>query len=249
MDDSYNDQTHISSITGLLVPASLYSETRSRFYKIVPRAEKILADGTRFIDIRPPELRGSKYLKNLPNADENLIFQTLEGVVELVVTQNLEVYRSGCYITQETSKLSKDFNIDWRLHDICWLNMVSMLEAKMTQEMIVPVMDGFSATTVKTFSQFVKNMDLMRSAGWGPIMNIKNTENILGEVFYCDSRYSIFTQIADNIEYLREVADLAREGKALTSFKRRLLPISERLSPSIIREEITLLKIAEATHE
>lgn len=247
MDDSYNEQTKISSITGLLVSVKMYAETRTKFYKIVPREEHTLPGGKIIVDIRPPELRGSEYLKSLPNVDDDIKIKTFEDVAELVITRNLEVYRSGLYINQRTMKISKDFNINWRFLDLCWSRMILMLEPKLVNEMIVPVMDGFK--DFKIFSQIVKNMDLMRSAGWEPIMSVKNTENILGEVFYCDSKFSIFTQIADNVEYLRQVTDLVREGIELSEFKRRLLPISERLTPSIIREEIYRMKIDDREQE
>jgi hypothetical protein len=54
-------------------------------------------------------------------------------------------------------------------------------------------------------------MDLMRAAGMDKIMSIKNTENILGEVFYSDSKYSVFTQMVDIVAYLRNVTDCARK--------------------------------------
>jgi hypothetical protein len=211
MDESYSEVTHISSIVGLLVPVNIYTETRSKFYQIVPRVEKPLPDGRMFIDIRPPELHGCEFLKDFPNGDDDLKFKTFENVVDLIVTQKIGVYRSGYYITEDIKKVARQFGVNEKFYDLCWATLISMLEMKLAQEMIIPVMDGFQKTTVRSFSQLVKNMDLMRAAGMDKIMSIKNTENILGEVFYSDSKYSVFTQMVDIVAYLRNVTDCARK--------------------------------------
>lgn len=245
MDDCYSKETQISSITGLLVPLNVYADTRSRFYQVTPRIESLLPDGRKFNDIRPPELHSSEFLKELPNADDNLRFHTWEAIVELVLSQELEVYRCGYYITKKVRKWVSGFGTDDKLRDLCWASLISMLEMKLEQEVIIPVMDSLSKPIAKTFSQLVQTMDQMRAAGWESIMSIKHSENILGEVFYCDSKYSIFIQVADTISYLRHVTDMASKGMELTEFKKRLSTISEKLSPAIKKEEVTILKIGE----
>ena len=238
MDDSFSEDTRISSITGVLVPFNLYAETRSKFYEIVPREEGILPDGKKFINIQPPELHGSDFLTNFPDADDSLRFKTFDGIVDLINSQQLEIYRVGYYITEDVKSLFDKFSSDPKLQGLCWFSIISILESKLADEIIVPVMDGFSPSSVRAFSEIVKNMDFMRAAGWENIMSLKNTENIFGEVLYSDSKYSIFIQIADLVSYLRHVADFSREGLELTSFKQQLLHISEKLSPSIEVENI-----------
>ena len=74
-------------------------------------------------------------------------------------------------------------------------------------------------------------------------MSIKHSENILGEVFYADSNFSILTQLADMVSYLRNTVDISRTFKELSGFKKRLLKIAEGLSASIKFEEIGALKL------
>ena len=103
--------------------------------------------------------------------------------------------------------------------------------------MIIPVMDGFDKNMVRKFSQLVKGMDVMRAAGHKQSISLKHSENILGEVFYADSFYSIFTQVADLISGLRQLSDISREVKELTDYKKMLLMISEKLEPAIVGDD------------
>jgi hypothetical protein len=102
-------------------------------------------------------------------------------------------------------------------------------------------MDGFNDHTRLRFSGMIKSADVFRAAGQ-PV-SLENSENIIGEVFYADSKYSIFTQIVDNASYLRHVTDWAREGKPLTGFKSQLAEISQRLGPAIVHEDIIELSV------
>jgi hypothetical protein len=98
-------------------------------------------------------------------------------------------------------------------------------------------MDGFDRNMVRKFSQLIKGMDVIRAAGHEQSISLKHSENILGEVFYADSQYSVFTQVADLVSWLRQLADISREGKELTSYKKRLLMISEKLEPAIVGDD------------
>ncbi|KPV53267.1 hypothetical protein SE17_10605 [Kouleothrix aurantiaca] len=130
---------------------------------------------------------------------------------------------------------------DKQLLGLCWFSMVAMLQPEFESDMLVPVMDGFNPQTVIKFSGMIKSGDVPRAAGLESNLSFRNTQNILGEALYADSKFSIFTQVADIVSYLRHIADWSREGLTMTDFKRQLLHISGMLTPALIREEIVAL--------
>ena len=123
-----------------------------------------------------------------------------------------------------------------------WLGILNTLKPKIEKEMIIPVMDGFNNNMVRKFSQLVKSMDVMRAAGHGQSVSIKHSENILGEVFYADSQYSIFTQVVDIVSWLRQLSDISHDGKELTSYKQELLSIAEKLNPLLACDGVIAMK-------
>lgn len=106
----------------------------------------------------------------------------------------------------------------------------------MGDQVVIPVMDGFDKRIVSSLSSPVQIAHQMQEAGIKS--SVENVENVIGDVFYADSRYAMFTQIADVASYLRQVYDRKREGLPLTAFKQQLLSVGRRLDPAIIREDI-----------
>jgi hypothetical protein len=232
MDECYCPNTSITSLTGLLVPAQEYAGLRIQFYDTlqwaIRPAEHVIA--------WPPELHASQIL---PGENDERRLQMLEKVVDLVVSNHLKVYRVGHFVTKNLEMLLAG---DRKMIGLCWFGMVAMLQPEFENEMLVPIMDGFDPDTVRKFSHLVKNGDVYRAAGLSEAsLGFHNTQNIIGEVFYADSQYSIFTQVVDVISYLRHVADWEREGIDMTDFKKRLLPIAKKLKPSLAREEIVAM--------
>jgi hypothetical protein len=234
MDESCSEaldskNTVISSLTGLLVPLQKYPEIRTQFYNLF---EWSINPESNVRNLAVPELHGKELL---PDESDKRKIEMLEGVVELVVSNRLEIFRGGYYIT---NTLREVFKGDEEMLGTVWLGILNLLGPRIKNEMIVPVMDGFNSKTVRIFSQMVKTMDVMRATGHEKHMTVRNSENILGEVFYGDSKYSIFTQVIDLVSWLRHLSDMSREGKQLTPYKSQLLKISEKLAPAIVYEEI-----------
>jgi hypothetical protein len=223
-----NQNTVISSLTGVLVPTHNYAELRTKFYVLLDWSIK---PEPNVINMAVPELHGSKLL---PGEDDEKKLNILERVVDLVLGNHLEIYRVGYYITKT---IRKTFKGDEALLGMLWLEILNSLRPKIENEMIIPVMDGFDRNMVRKFSQLIKGMDVIRAAGHEQSISLKHSENILGEVFYADSQYSVFTQVADLVSWLRQLADISREGKELTSYKKRLLKISEKLEPAIVGDD------------
>ncbi len=164
----------------------------------------------------------------------------LQEVVNLVVVNGLQVYRSGYYVTRT---LRKVFAADGDMLGSCWGNILLALQPVLERQAIIPVMDTTQkAQIIRALSGTVKIMDIIREAGHADSLSITNAENIWGEVFYADSHYSILTQVVDLISYLRLASDFHREGKRLTAFKQRLRALSEALGPAMARDGIIAMR-------
>jgi hypothetical protein len=249
MDDCYSRETRVSSLTGLLVPIERYAGLRNAFHRDVrvaldlaeaddiswsPRAD---ADKGMIIDFLP-ELHGSNLLATFPGADDNLRFRVCEKVVSFVVRHNLLVCRVGFSFTPSTlfPPIAKQ---DPRLLAFLWDALLVALQPSYDREPIVPVMDTSDLATVQKFSGLVQGLDTVRAYSLDHAITLRNTHNILGEVFYADSRYAIFTQIVDVVAYLRHIRDWCRLGLPASSFKVRLAQIAEELHPVMVCEQIT----------
>lgn len=219
-----NNKTVISSLTGVLIPIHKYAELRTKFYDLL---EWWIKPESNTINMGLLELHGRELL---PEEDEEKKLIILNGVVDLVVSNQLEIYRGGYYITKT---IRESFKGDEEMLGGLWFGILNTLRPKIANEMVIPVMDGFDRNMVRKFSPLVKGMDVMRAAGHEQSISIRNSENILGEVFYADSQYSIFTQVADLVSWLRQLSDISREGKELTPYKKKLLVVSEKLEPAI----------------
>jgi hypothetical protein len=98
-------------------------------------------------------------------------------------------------------------------------------------------MDGFDPVTVREMSGLVRGTDVLHAAGLGDPADPRFRQ-IIGEVFYADSRYSIMTQVADVIGYLRHVSDKHCAGVVLSKFGQQLLAISSALDQAMAAERI-----------
>lgn len=241
MDESYNHETSppISSLTGVVIPLDEYSALRSKFYEVLRFEMEPQKDA---LNLNPPEFHFVDFLRH--QSDE-IKFDKLQSLADLVVENQLEIYRVGYYITKN---VKKKFESDEQLIGLCWLGILFMLQPKLESEMIVPVMDaGFEKNMkqmIKQFSGPMKTVDVLRETGREENISIKHSINIL-DVFYADSEYSIFTQLTDIVSGLRRISETFNHDKQLitSAFKRQLLPISEHLLNAPIREEIVALNL------
>jgi hypothetical protein len=60
------------------------------------------------------------------------------------------------------------------------------------------------------------------------------SENVLGEVFYCDSQYAIMIQLADCVGYLLNAFELAAIGEVLSPFKMAMASIASPLDATLL---------------
>lgn len=241
MDETYNHETNppISSLTGILIPLEKYPMLRSKFYEILQFEG---ASKETVLNINPPELHFVDFLRNY---SDEVKFDVLWSLVNLVAESQIEIFRLGYYITK---KIEKTFESDKRLIGVCWLGILFMLESKLESELIVPVMDaGFEKNMkqmTKQFSWPMKFVNVMREAVREEDISIKNSNNIL-DVFYADSEFSIFTQLADVVSGLRRITETSNHDEQLITspFKKHLLPISQHLLNTPMREKIVALNL------
>jgi len=237
IDDNYNEETDfpLSSLTGLLVPASNYQGARAAFYEVI-------GEKTKGLNLSPPELHFQDFMRHLKDEEK---FQILRSLVRLVISEKLQVLRVGYYVTKV---LRETFKADRNLIGLCWMGLISALGPILKQGLLVPVMDaGFNQSfqpTVHQFSSLARATDLMRAAGLEESISIPRSDN-LGEVVYGDSRYSAFIQLTDTVAGLRRVSETARETGRLpnSEYKVHLLEISKGLEPAIFFERAIAMRL------
>jgi len=222
-------------MTAVILRADKYNSIRAGFYGIL-KPYIIPKDNT--INLMPPELHGHALLRDEPDDDDRKKLHTFHQVVDLVIENQLDVYRIGYYITPEFKTTYKG---DERGTSVCWFGITAVTQPVYENEQLIAIMDGFDKETVRKMSSMIGNCDLMRSAGRGYALSLKNTENMIGEVFYADSRYSVMIQIVDIVAYLRNVNDLSEEGWQFSSFKEKVLAEAKRLDSVMKYDEVVEL--------
>lgn len=250
VDDSYSDHTKISSLTGVLIPVHKYNALRTQYYQIL---EWIIKPNENTFNLNPPELHASKLFKGMPGIDDKQKLKTFNDIVDFVNSNGIEVYRSGVYVTDE---VTKNFTPDPEMYSFNFDNLIRLLKDKLSNEMIIPVMDKLPETN-KKFTYKDKDYDyslgsmisgsrmatdILRETGGAKLLTIKNTENVLGEVFYADSKYAIFIQIADMIAYLLHILDFSQINEINTDFKSKLLEIALKINQKLINSTIIALE-------
>src|SRR5437764_11400958 len=92
MDESFHSTTRISSLTGVLVPVDRYPDLRDDFYRLLAP----LMRPSEGVIKRAPELHGYEFL---PQESDETKLRILEGIVSLVLSHHLRIYRVGYFIT------------------------------------------------------------------------------------------------------------------------------------------------------
>jgi hypothetical protein len=234
MDESHHDPSRITTLTGLLIPSDVYPSIRDEFYDILittllPKSEKEIGLG------QLPELHANELLNNFPDSSDEMRFRLLNKLVQLVASQNIHIYRYGVFMNKASKQSIATYGPQF-LISICWFNLIAMLESELAENMIIPVMDGFDPKMVGSFAYAIKSLDSIRRFVDAKNLFLQHTENILGEVFYADSQYSIFIQLADIISYLRLTNDLVTRGTNLTEYKNSLHEISKQIPANLLHE-------------
>ncbi len=239
LDESYSAVTKIAALTGIVVPMASYPFLREQFYKTMPifaRADPGV------VHFQPRELHASALFKDEPAGTDEERHRAFDRVVDLIIDHRLNIYRIGFVKTKTTGQFFAD---DHQLVGLCWSYLLQALQPEYDSQVLVPVMDGFDERTIAKLSASIQFLDIMRVKGLDGGLSLRHTENILGEMFYADSKYSIFIQVADMVAYLRATIDLADTGCALTPYRSPLLEIARRIPSELLTERVSRIYIAD----
>jgi hypothetical protein len=239
----FEDGTKIVALTGILVPAAKYDAVRTRLYEsFSPQVDlsgyvREEADGTRYrvaegwtVRDLPPELHG---VKLLPEADDDRKLDACRRVVATIVEFELRVYRVALRLTRSTWNT---FDSDAQRYAACWSFLLDHLEPVLREEMIIPVMDSGNRGIEETLPRLVKLRDFVRVVVPGGIERADPTQNLVGEIFFADSKHSMFIQLADIASYLRLQRDAIDAGQPASEFKTSLASIGDELGPATAAE-------------
>lgn len=233
MDESICHHTNIASLSAMFVPSTKYRMLRNKFYEDL---KWVIHTESDHVNTEPPELHGSKLL---PDADDdNLRLKTVSRIVDLIVENEIELFRVGYRLTK---KFRETFEHEHTWIGICWFGIQSVTQKLFERDILVPVMDSCSINHVHGISSQVKTSDILRSVGLENAISINNTNN-LAEVLYAHSNYSSLTQVVDILSYLRHISDWNQSGLKMSDFKKSLLSISTRLTSQFKCEEIVEMK-------
>jgi len=214
----------IAVLTGIVVPLRDYVSARSKFYQSLGRP-KTGANVT--IDLAPIELHGRKLL---PLATDDEKIAALTKVVDLVLQYEFAIYRFG-YVIDRT--FARRFKRDDAAYSLSWADLIGAVQPEFADGPIIPIADAGNPALAEHMSGFIRGLDVIREAGFGPSLSVQATENIIGEVFFGDSKYSVFVQVADIVSYLLLQRDMRHLGWATTPFKDRVLQVADRLVSAI----------------
>ena len=219
----------IVAITGVVLPVARYAQARSRFYESFRDRR---TEGGLTVDLAPIELHGRKLL---PDATDDEKIAALNKVADLVLEHEFGIYRFGYVDNQSLQAFFKSKDIAYALS---WADMVAGVQPELRAGPLVPVADSGNPQLAEHMSRFIRNTDVLREAGFGKSLSIEATENIIGEVFFGDSKYSVFVQVSDIVSYLLLQRDMRQVGWPITQFKARVLAVADRLVPAIRAQRV-----------
>jgi hypothetical protein len=152
-------------------------------------------------------------------------------VVDIINDYSIKVYRLG-WLKDKKSKLFK--NLDSNLMGIIFPKFLELIDSDIKETKLIPIMDGLDNKISQIFSQYVKQLDILRQNINSNNLTIKNSQNIYGEVFYADSKFSILTQFVDMTSYMLHCKDYKDFRKNYGIFKGNIIEISERIRPELV---------------
>ena len=214
--------TTIVSLTGIILTPSKCIAVRDSFLKSIS-PHFIKEDGQRIDNI--PEIHGSKML---PDATDDEKLKIYSAIAQLPEKHGFSVYRVGYYVTPEFKRLYNDKG--QAAIGLSWMNLLNSIKIEYENNYLVPVMDSLNWEDIQKYSGMLQLLNSMRTAGHEKSLSISNSQNILGEVFFADSRFSILTQIVDVISYLRCINDQKEEGLPFSTFKESVYNCNSHLT-------------------
>lgn len=210
------------ALTGVAISVEKYGIVRTQFYN---KFRQQRTEGGLTVNLSPLELHGRKLL---PGATDDERIAALNEVANLVLEHDLGIYRFGYLTSDSLVKFFGDKDIAYLLS---WADLVGSLQSELKNGPLIPIADSGNPRLADHMSRFIKNIDVMREGGLGHSLSVQGTENIIGEVFFGESKYSVFVQMADICSYLLLKRDMQKLGWQVSEFNQRVLEVAERLLP------------------
>lgn len=241
LDEATNNDLdpHTESLTGVLVRVSQASSVRRAFYSVMQR---FICPKPQTINLDPPEVHFSDLLRDQPDAVK---LEVVSGIVELVVTQQLPIFRVSYYLTKEFRQYLREPTK--KFPSFMWFGIQTVIEPVLAEDVVIPLFDaGFDPgfqPVVDALAASVKICDIMRAVGKGANISILHSEN-LAEVMFSDSKNSALVQIADVVAGLRRLAETARINLSYeaTDFRSALLNSGRLLDPLVVYDDTILMQ-------
>ena len=237
MDEKYAIREHppeiqVTSLTGVLIPATVHREFRGRFYRLVADA---IGDPDNTISTWPRDQLHAHTL--LPDSTDDQRFGFLEGLVSLVNEFEFRIYRIGYY---KTPQLVSMHGGEKGIVGLCFFAMLSVLKDETSDSQVWPVMEiDRSDRQDQSFAGMVHMSDYafsrFGSEGWWV------SEANFGEVLYM-TKWSGCGALVDCLAYLLHERWLRSRGHTQTPYKQQLAEIASNLS-TVARDVVTTLTI------
>ena len=242
LDESYCQLTKIASVTGLRVSLEKVDATRFQFMKTILQRLGMAEEGV--IHTHLPPLHGSDLLRNHPDVNDALRLKIFQDVADIVINQELPIYRVGYYISRVFRQTFHGTSGELAGYQLAWHGIANTLQAYLQRGFIIPVMDQSSSDLqLRLFSNLPSSCAMIRAQGGRDMLSISGTERILGEMLFADHRYSFLTQIVDLCGYLRHMCDRRRANAIESSFQESLVEIGANLEPMIAAEHILVMEL------
>lgn len=233
IDDSFNEDTKYSSLTGILIPLDKFEKIRDDFYFRILNQFIILGDSS--FNLTPVILHGKELLKGTAYQDnDEKKIEIFQIVTDIINDNSIKVYRLG-WLKDKSVEIYK--GLDSKLIGIIFPKFIELIDKDIQGIKVIPIMDGLDIKTSKIFSQFIKSLEILRRTMGKTNLLIKNSENIYGEVFYADSKFSIFIQLVDMISYMLHCSDYKSFDKTYSDFKGKIIEVTEKIKPELINHK------------
>jgi hypothetical protein len=225
------------ALTGVLVDVSRYDAVRTDFCTM---KRQLFPDPPNTVNTSPPEYHGSALFKGVPEATDDHRVRAHRDMVTLCNRHELDVVRCGYWNGRELDQTSPGVAIT-----LCWFGLLDMLQDRLADRTIIPVMDQCKEKTARSISGSMKNTDILRTAMPDRhFLSRRNTENVLGEVFYADSAMSVFVQVADMLGYMLHARDCVERQSPASAYKQLVASLSADLAPGRLTECLQTVQIS-----
>jgi len=245
MDECIYEPLDLAALTGVLVPSDRYAAVRDAICQIVWDVQRRLG----IADPAPIELHARDLLPQIKDKSQEVLdaerLSVLESAVNIVNSNRLSVYRVA-YLNHK--EISDTFKFDPKLYALNFFGMGLLLQEKLADTLIFPVMDGvpgcpmsqrqapaIDPQLIRAFALHVRHMQHVRRND-----NIANNLPInyanLAEPAFVDSEYSTLVQLTDLVSYLllqRDREELARPSEQ-SCYREKVIEIAQGFESDLL---------------